>query len=367
MSKQLTDRLADAVRALAEGEGATLEAITLQPELMSLGCVVSQASDHGRIAPELDIVAGVMALLLEEAANSLDPEPHRRTEPNRAVAARVAVALEPGTQGRPLRGRRGSTGRVPTIARWIGYEPPSLFNPRQNGRSPFDDLICDMAEYLARREVAHRVSEQRFAQQARRPPLESAMRVDWLPRFEDYFRIWSAVSGLDGDIRATLAHTREGDPDDVDYFARKSLYYNASFTSELWRFQRNRGGLWILPDPAAEQLIADATWMIHEPTPLSEVDESMLRLAIAGWEEIATFMQATHSDPAIKRITASWQDWLRSCSCDLEHPNEDCAVHKCLHWTAAFMSTLEAQWDALADWYQVERPISAVVSSRVVE
>jgi hypothetical protein len=220
-----------------------------------------------------------------------------------------------------------------------------------------------MAEHLTRREVAYRVSEQRLAQQARRPPLESAVRVDWLPRFEDYFRIWHHITALTGDLKAGLAQLRADTLDEVDYFARKSLYYYAGFINEVQRFIRERGGLWVLPDPAAEQLVADATWMVCQPTPLNEIDESMLRLAIAEWGETATFIQATHRDAALKRIAASWGEWLCSCACESQDkPMEDCQVHQCIHWGSTFMSTLEAQWDALADWYEVTRPGSVVES-----
>jgi hypothetical protein len=363
MSGQLKDRIADAIRVLAEGNGATLDAITLHPELMSLDCVVAQATDDGRRVPELDAVAAVVALLLEEAANSLDAEPNRRTEPNRAIAARVALGLEPGTQRRPLRGKRNAKGRAPTIARWLGYAVPSLFNPRSDGRSPFDELIEGMAEYLVRYESAHQVTERRLAAQARRPPLESAMRVDWLARFEDYFRIWSYVTGLTADL-ALVLRLRISEPEAFDRTARKSLYYYARFLAELHRFTAQRGGLWVLPDPVAEQKVADATWMMRQPTPLGEVDESMLRIAVTAWDEIAPFVQATYRDAALRRIAASWIDWLQACACeDAENRNKDCGVHECLHWGTFFITTLETQWDGLADWYEVERPQSAVVQS----
>src|ERR1700733_17212 len=360
MSKQLKERITDAVRALAEGNGATLDEVPLQPDLMSLGCVVAEASDHGRKALDLDRTAAMVALLLEEAANALEEHPHAGTSPNRAAAARAALGLEPGTQGKPLRGRRGQPGRNGTIARWLSYQPASLSKPRQDGRSAFDALIEDVAEYVTRREVAYQVAEQRLAQQARRPPLESAMRIDWLARFERYYRVWSALSGLSGDLKTGLAAAHADHGDDVDYFARKSLYYNARFLYELQQYQRDGGGLWILPNPTAEQLVADAVWMLRKPTPLSEVDESMLRLAIASWDELAAFFDATYRDTALKRITADWQAWMQACSCDLENASEDCTVHQCLHWTDTFILMLDAQWDDLADWYQVARPGSAV-------
>ncbi len=360
MSKQLKDAVVDSVRALAEAHGATLDAIASQPALMSLGCVIAVTEDRDHREPALDVIAAAVALLLEEAADALEENPRAGTEPNRAAAARAALGLEPGTQGKPLRGRRGQPGRAGTIARWLAYEPASLFKLRQDGRSAFDALVEDVAEQVTRREVAHRVTERRAAQQATRPPLESAMRVDWLPRFECYYRMWSAVSGLEGDLKQALAQARSQNADEADYFMRKSLHYYARFLYELRRYQDEGGGLWILPDPSAEQRVADAVWMIRKPTPQSEVDESVLRLAVASWDELALFFGATYDDAALRRIVESWSIWISACSCDLEAPGEDCAVHQCLRWAEAFIATVDTQWDMLADWYQVERPASTI-------
>ncbi|MGH2911846.1 MAG: hypothetical protein ACRDJ3_05160 [Solirubrobacteraceae bacterium] len=96
MSRQLHAAITDAIQALAEGQGATLAAISTQADLVALGCVVAEASDHGRTTPPQDVVAGVVALFLEEAANSLEEQPHAGTTPNRAAAARgQSWALSP--------------------------------------------------------------------------------------------------------------------------------------------------------------------------------------------------------------------------------------------------------------------------------
>jgi hypothetical protein len=361
MSEQLKAGIAAAMQVLAEGRGALIEAVMSQADLMALGCVVADASAVEDSAPRLDVVGGVLVLLLEEAADSLEEHPNAKTVPNRAAAARSALGLYPGTQGKPLRGRRGTPGRLPTIAEWLGYQPDSLFNPRQDGRSPFGALIEDMAEYVVRREIAHLVSERRLAKQARRPPLESAMRVDWLPRFERYYAIWSYIAGVRYDVELALASTKDANAADLDYFARKSLWYYARFVTELEDFTRERGGLWVLPDPKAEQTIADSVWMLRKPTPMSELDESLLRIAASGFDEMAVFIHATHRDPALRSLKDRWQTWLESCACaDLKRPRKDCAVHQCTSWTASFMDTLDQQWDLLADWYDVPRPRSVV-------
>ncbi|MGH2853013.1 MAG: hypothetical protein ACRDLF_02325 [Solirubrobacteraceae bacterium] len=361
MSEQLKAGIAAAIQVLAEDHGATIEAVTSQAELMALGCVVADASAIERAAPSLDVVGGVLVRLLEEAANSLEEHPDARTVPNRAAAARAALGLYPGTQGKPLRGRRGTPGRLGAVAEWLRYQPDSLFKPRQDGRSPFGALVEDMAEYLVRREIAYLVSEQRRAQQARRPPLESAMRVDWLPRFERYYAMWSYVAGIRYDVELAVAGKRDNNAADFDYFARKSLWYYGCFVRELEDFTRRKGGLWIMPDPTAEQIIADAVWMLRRPTPLTELDESLLRIAVVGWDEMAIFTQATHTDSALRGLADNWSRWIESCDCsNPKRPRKQCTVHLCTSWAASFMDALDQQWDLLADWYDVPRPQSVV-------
>lgn len=357
MSEQLRQRVSDAVRVLAERNGATVRAIALQADLMGLESVIASVGPDAGV----DEVAAAVALLLEEAANSLEEHPHGGTEPNRAAAARAALGLEAGTQGKPLRGRKNQPGRVGTIARWLHYESASLFKKRQDGRSAFDALIEDIAEYVVRREVAQRITEQRLAQRARRLPLESAMRIDWLACFERYYRIWSPLMALRNDITLALVHRRDRDADELDYFSRKALYHYAYFLSELHGFVREHGGLWVLPDAHAEQTIADATWMLRKPIPVTELDESMLRIALEGWPEMALFVQATHHDHALHRITDTWARWIATCECPAaDRPAESCAVHESLHWANNFTDTIEAQWDHLADWYTLPRPTSQV-------
>jgi hypothetical protein len=218
-----------------------------------------------------------------------------------------------------------------------------------------------MTEYVVRREIAYLVNEQRIMQQARRPPLESAMRVDWLPRFERYYAMWSYVAGIRYDLELAVVSGRDNNPPEADYFTRKSLWYYGCFARELEDFTREHGGLWVLPDPKAEQTIADAVWMLRKPTPLTELDESLLRIAVTGFDEMAVFIQSTNTDAALRRLTDMWQAWIESCDCpSLKKPRKRCAVHQCTSWTVAFMNALNQQWDLLADWYDVPRPQSAV-------
>lgn len=365
MSEQLKTHVAGALRVLAEDRGATLSAVASQPALMTLECVVADASDSGRSA-NLEMVAGAAVLLIEEAADSLEPEPRSSSLPNRTVAAKVALGIASGTQGRPLRGRRGTSGRVPRLAESLACEPGTLFKARQDGRSPFDELLDDLAEAVVRREVSFLVAQRRAQQRARRPPLESAMRVDWLQRFERYYEMWTEVSATRYDLELAITHNRKGNTEDCDHFARKSLWYYANFDRGLADFVRDYGGLWIMPDPNAEQLISDAVWLLSKPMPLNEVERSRLRIALLDHNELATFFDAAHSDPAVQPLAAAWLGWIVSCECaSHKRPRKSCKPHQTIGWLVAFMDALDEQWDMLADWYQVLRP-ETLVTPRVL-
>jgi hypothetical protein len=360
MSEQLKAGVAAAIQVLAEDRGALIEAVTSQADLMALGCVVADASAVERTAPSLDVVAGVVVLLLEEAADSLEEHPKAKSVPNRAAGARAALGLYPGTQGKPLRGRRGSPGRLGTIAEWLGYQPDSMFKPRQDGRSPFGALVEDMAEYVGRREIAYLVSEQRLAQQARRAPLESRMQIDWVKRFETYSRIWLQSSRTLEGIEQLLYYFRADAPDDAlsretrDHWLRMSLYYYTRLLAEIEEFERQYGCLWILPDTYAEARVATAVWTIQAAPFIdtAKYGESILRLGLRAFPESAAFVKATYTDAALQEWTNGWEDWLSECKCKRpKTPRSDCTVHSLLGVLRSYMLHIDEQWDLLADWY----------------
>ncbi len=361
MSRQLKADITGAVRALAEGSGATLSGIAAQTELITLEFAIAQATGDDSTQPSLDDVASAIALSLGTAADSLDQDPQNGRPPNRAKAARAALALLPGMQDRPLRGRRNRPGRVPAVAYWHACEPESLFKMRVDGKSNFSALIDDVAEALVLRENAYKIEERHRAQLARRPPLESAMNINWLARFEFYYEMWSAISGFRHDLELALYQFDNGESVEADMFTRKSLYYYAKYLTQLERFQAECGGLWILPNTKTENAIADSTWLIRKPMPLGEVEESMLRLTFAKHPELAPFMHATFAEPYLQPIVRTWRNWIHACKCAKpKRARKDCKVHKTITRAALYMETLDEQWDYLADWYHLPRPGSIV-------
>ena len=194
------------------------------------------------------------------------------------------------------------------------------------------------------------------------------MQIDWLARFEFYYKMWSAASGIRHDLQLALHHLRKAEAADAELFTRKSLYYYAEYLTQLARFQTDYGGLWILPNTTTENAIADACWLIRKPVPLSELDESLLRSTLTKYPELALFMHATFAMPYLQPIVRAWRNWIRACQCARpRHPRKDCEVHQTLSWITLYMDALDEQWDFLADWYQRPRPGTVVDPLKIAE
>jgi hypothetical protein len=355
MSELSRENVAAAIRALAEAHGATLDAVSSQAALMTLGCVVADASDEDA---ESGLVAGAVVGLLEDAANSLAEHPQASTVPNRAAAGRAALGLEPGTHDQPLRGRRGHPGRAATVARWLGYQTASLFRERRDGRTEFDAILDELTEYVVRREVAYEVKERRQEQQAYRPPLESAMRVDWVKRFEIYYRIWLHISRTIYALHLALERPREPDRsrEECEQWARMALYHYARVLTELESFEQQYGCLWILPDSEAEANVATAAWGI-QVGPFEEATapygSSILRLSLRTFPESVEFVEATYANAVLQKTTESWEEWLSQCKCakPQRYHRQKCLVRMFLEFLGTYLMEMDAQWDILADWY----------------
>jgi hypothetical protein len=226
---------------------------------------------------------------------------------------------------------------------------------------PLGELVDGIAEALFKREIAERLSEKRLSQRARRHPLESAMQIDWLARFETYYKLWTPASGMRHDLEQALSYLQRGDDGTAEQFTRKSLYFCAKYLVALTHFEDEYGGLWIFPNTKTENALADSTWLIRRPIPLGEVAESMLRLAFERTPDMALFMHATFTDSYLSDLVDVWRKWVRTCSCPEEgDPSEECDVHRTITWIKLYMDGLDAQWDFLIDWYALPRPGSVI-------
>jgi len=222
-------------------------------------------------------------------------------------------------------------------------------------------------------------------------PLESLMTVEWLRRFEIYYRIWSSASGLGADLTAyrstLLEHDRLWDqrfgtkgPTDEGWsqeeqaegYAHFGLYHYAKFKWEVKQFDIASGGLWIMPDPDAEQAVADAVYKITWCSPYNELDDSFFRNLIAEspHQEMYGFIKGLFATEPGRLNEQEWQDWAAECQCTWEaaasrddepfptwHHNrgisESCDVHQLIAACGTYITLIDQGWRGVADWYRL--------------
>lgn len=242
-------------------------------------------------------------------------------------------------------------------------------------------VIEQMAEGVL--EVAREgaMRQARLAMEQRRHPADSRLAVQWVERFEAYYRIWTPVSGLAGDLLAAVSFYRQEpsehlpwDPDSADpfdpveygqYYMTLALVHYTRFLVELRRFGSLHGGLWLLSDTETEQQTADAIYRIGWHNNMNEDDDSWLRrnLVDARHEENEHFVQLMASTTMGTHVHRKWQEYGRSCHCqDAEHGDgPECQVHATIKACQDYMTLIDEDWLKIADWYRPgSKPIRSV-------
>jgi hypothetical protein len=214
----------------------------------------------------------------------------------------------------------------------------------------------------------HRLRRARL-QLERTQPADSRLAVAWVERFEAYYRIWTPITHLAGDLRAAYETRREADPGHAPWdptqpwdgpagqarnYARYALYAHTWFLLELKKFMARHGGLWLLSSQDRETRTADAVYRIGLHSPLTEEDDSWLRLALsrAPDQEQLAFAQALEADSRGSTIHAKWQKHVAACACPSdEQPEPACRVHLTLSACDDYCRFIDEDWDRIADWY----------------
>lgn len=358
MPDELRDEIGAALRELSDGEGATIKAVRAQRVLVTLESAIGEATGGGRTPARLDEIAAAVVRFLEAAADSLEPDKKPTAAvPNEAMAARAVLGLKRELSGKPWYASRGRSGRQIPTAEWLDMDKARLDSKLADGTTARSHLLDRMAEHLSLRDSEFVAESRRLAQRERRPPLESAMRVEWVGRFERYYKIWGPLSGLRHDLEITLDAIRYRDSAKAELFMRKSLYYYVTFLDKLRHFGSERGGHWILPDTTTEDAIADSMWFVRKPTPFTEIDESILHLTFEQVPDLISFIYETYRRQYLQDIVTRWCEWVYSCRCVRHNrPRNDCQVHATIRWARFYMGALDEQWDFLADWYDLPRP-----------
>jgi hypothetical protein len=232
-------------------------------------------------------------------------------------------------------------------------------------------------------------------QLSRRHPAESRLAVEWVQRFEAYYRIWTPVFALGADLTAYRGTMLEEDrpyggngdvgPHGEMYtqemqaegYAQSAIYYYARFAWELAQFMTRHGGLWLLSDGETETAVTDAVYAIAwHITPLNERDESFLRSVLQDTrgQEMHGFLQLLGRTDIGQETYAEWLDWLGSCQCkweggettEAEHfptrTNHEgilgtCQVHRVIEACGTYCDLIDRDWRRIADWYHLDDPV----------
>lgn len=290
--------------------------------------------------------------------------------------AEFTFGLASGWRMRPASARREQAART------YGVTPDSF------RKDPERLVIEQMAEGVmaVAREAAMR--QTRLDLEQRRHPADSRLAVQWVERFEAYYRIWTPVSGLAGDLRAAIGFYRREpsdhlpwDPDSAEAFdpveygqtyMTSALCQYTRFKLELKRFGVRHGGLWLLSDADVEQKVSDAVYRIGWHNNLLEEDDAWLRrnLGDARQEEDDHFIHLLASTNMGTLIHRKWQQLGRDCECvDVEHGDgAACQVHSTIAACDDYMALIDEDWLRIADWYRPEsRPRRGVEASELYD
>jgi hypothetical protein len=279
-------------------------------------------------------------------------------------------------------------GLVPGTRGWkpkdLRERAASLYNqqPETFRKEPEQLHISQLAEQILKLCHEQRMRSERVKLE-RRHPADSRLAIQWLDRFEAYYRMWTPISRLGDDLKAAIATRREpdlghapwdaegqeqewkGPEDQARGYVRGALYAYAWFQLELKRFMVRHGGLWIFSDAEVEAEIADSIYKISWYTTFNTEDDSWLRrlLAQSQEEEELSFVQLLRSMPIGPSVHEEWQLFAASCQCPSDDLSaDDCRVHALIKAAERYCQLIDSEWYRVADWYhegtKPRRPIA---------
>lgn len=225
------------------------------------------------------------------------------------------------------------------------------------------ELVLEQCHHVHLRRARAEMTEQRH-------PADSRLAVQWVERFEAYYRIWTPVYALAADLEAALAvythepadhlpwdpHSRQPyDPEmQARGYARSALYWYTCFLLEVKRFMATRGGLWLASSIETEEAISDAVYRIGWHNDINDEDDSWLRrhLADSKREEADHFTDLILSFPRGVRLYDQWQRFVHEGVDVPEGKREASQVWLAIHACQDYMRIIDEDWGRIADWYR---------------
>lgn len=287
-------------------------------------------------------------------------------------AAEYILGLTRGSSLWRTSERRGEAAKLLTVQ-------PETF--RKNYEAPLLEQVAE--QLLGLLHDAHlRVARVEMVE--RRHPADSRLAVQWVERFEAYYRIWTPVYSLAANLEAAIDTYAEKpsehlpwDPDSEQAYqpywqargyARSALYNYARFQLELKRFMSSHGGLWLASDAQTEQDIADAVYRIGWHNDLNDEDDSWLRRMLADarreetehfWNVVQAFSQGIH-------IHDLWQRMVeKGIGLTTDEEKQSSQARLTIQACRDYTRLVDQDWVRIADWYKPGlAPRREVVSGR---
>lgn len=175
----------------------------------------------------------------------------------------------------------------------------------------------------------------------------NVIAIEWLRRHEYYYDIWTPMWAIHADLIAYTRERQAGAGADTDRFVRSSLYFFSWMLLALMRFQRDRGGLWVLDDPIAEQEAADVLYAVILASGLSTEDQSWLRTKLAESgkkQEMVAYWEQLIRGPRTQDICQKWHRFLRSCLCTPTRVQDSCRVHSTIRHAKRYCDLIDEDW-----------------------
>jgi hypothetical protein len=237
-------------------------------------------------------------------------------------------------------------------------------------KKPEQHLLEDIAEEVLKLLHEHQLRAANLEMATRRHPADSRLAVQWVERFEAYYRIWTPVYALAADLEAALttyldepAEHYPWDPTSVEKYdpvdqargyARNALYRYSQFLLEIKRFKTRHGGLWLFSDPQIEEDVSDAVYRIGWHNSFNEEDDAWLRrhLADSRHEETDAFWQIIRSTSTGNQIYEEWQvlvaEGIGKEGEERSHSQVWLTIDACRDYNRI----VDEEWLKINDWYR---------------
>lgn len=291
--------------------------------------------------------------------------------------AELLFGLSPGTRGdSPTQLRRDAAER------WGVSEARFRRDPQTKICNQIvDAVLLYLTQQQERR--AHIDLERRAAPSTR-------LAISWLERFEAYYRMWTPISGLAGDLCAYRLTLLEEDrpydeppgangPDDPGYtqemqaegYLRAALWHYIDYLVAIQRYINRYGGLWLLSDAKAEEELAESVSLIQWSSPFDESRDSLLR-AVHDYanSELDQFRVIAENEPDVGDRVTEWNEWAGQCRCIWQenaevarehfpthrhHAGIDrrCPIHSIIAACNDYTTLVDDDWRRIADWYRL--------------